>query len=88
MHRVFNIAEAALWVSSGLTLLVVSRKLRGRQRATTYVAAGFLFLFGFSDLIEIYTGAWWRPLWLLVIKAVCVLSLLGCLACYLKSKAR
>lgn len=30
--------------------------------------------FGVSDIIELQTGAWWRPWWLLLLKAACLLS--------------
>lgn len=28
--------------------------------------------FGISDLVEEGTGAWWRPLWLLLLKSGCI----------------
>jgi hypothetical protein len=31
----------------------------------------------FSDLVEARTGAWWKPWWLFVWKAACVLLMLG-----------
>ena len=88
MHGTFNILEAGLWVTLALVLLVAVRRLRGKERAIAYVAAAFLCLFGFSDVIEIYTGAWWRPPWLLVLKAVCVFALLSCLVSYLRYRGR
>jgi hypothetical protein len=36
-----------------------------------------LVAFGFSDVVEIQTGAWWRPWWLLVWKGACLLAMLG-----------
>jgi hypothetical protein len=40
---------------------------------------GTLFvLFGSSDVVEAQTGAWWRPLWLLAWKGVCLGSLGWC----------
>lgn len=38
-------------------------------------SVSFLF-FGISDIIEIYTGAWWRPLGLLFLNISCVIGLL------------
>ena len=88
MHGTFNALEAGLWVILAFALLAAARSLRGKERSVAYVAAVFLCFFGLSDVIEIYTGAWWRPPWLLAIKAVCVLVLLSCLACYLKCRNR
>jgi hypothetical protein len=33
--------------------------------------------FGLSDLVEVTTGAWWRPWWLLAWKAACLLGLIA-----------
>jgi hypothetical protein len=43
-----------------------------RQRAFLVLA---FVLFGISDLIEIRTGAWWRPTWLLVWKGICLIAI-------------
>jgi hypothetical protein len=31
-----------------------------------------LILFGISDFVEMVSGAWWQPWWLLVWKALCI----------------
>jgi hypothetical protein len=46
------------------------------------------FLFGVSDVIERYTGAWWRPAWLLALKAGCVLGFIVGFACYYRIRRR
>ena len=38
-------------------------------------AAATLTLFGLSDIVEIQTGAWWQPWWLLVWKGACISGL-------------
>jgi hypothetical protein len=44
----------------------VSEKIRGG-----IVALAF-FIFAISDLVEVRTGAWWKPWWLFLMKAICV----------------
>jgi len=51
---------------------------RSRIRQWPLLAAAFVFLaFGLSDLVETQTGAWWKPWWLFVWKALCVHAMLA-----------
>ena len=71
-YRIINLAEAGLWIVAGLLVLILRRgELRSRL-----ILAITLLAFGVSDIVETQTGAWWRPWWLLLWKAACVLSLL------------
>ena len=65
---IFNAFEAGWW---GVLGLVVLFAMWGRQGPRVWLAAG-LIVFGVSDVIEIGSGAWWRPWWLLVLKGGCV----------------
>ena len=47
------------------------------------IAAVAFVVFGVSDIIEAETGAWWKPIELLVLKAACVLTFIWC---YLEGK--
>lgn len=47
-----------------------------------------LVVFGFSDVVEARTGAWWRPWWLFVWKAVCVIALVATLVNYFRIRKR
>ena len=40
------------------------------------IAAVTFCAFGVSDIVEVETGAWWRPWWLLVWKGLCIVVLL------------
>ena len=62
MFETANYIEAALWAVIGLVFLVVSMRRGGRRRVTALAAVTFL-LFGGSDVVEVQTGAWWRPWW-------------------------
>lgn len=71
-----NIAEGVLWLFVGILVLGIYRSKAAAGVAVT------LMLFGVSDWIEASTGAWWRPWWLLIIKAACVAVLLASLVIY------
>lgn len=70
----FNLVEAVVWFGFGAALLIAAlfKPLGFRFGVTAGVA--FLF-FGASDMVEMRTGAWFEPWWLLVWKAACVLVL-------------
>ena len=73
---VSNQIEAVFWMSIGLGCLTAAMLRIGAARREPLIAAGVFAVFGFSDLVEATTGAWWRPWWLLVWKGSCVLALL------------
>lgn len=75
---VFNGCEALVW--TGLAAIVGWRYRNAETsvRRLSRIAAALLVLFAISDVIEIQTGAWWRPIWLLVLKGVCLFGLIGC----------
>lgn len=84
----FNAAEALVWFAYGALLLAawIAGQAAGHER--TAVVAGLAFLaFGGSDLVEIRTGTWWSPWWLLVWKAACVVVLVGCFLRYRAERA-
>jgi len=73
----FNIFEAGLWATFALLTAVFGGRVRGMTpRLRTLLSASFL-AFGTSDLIELSTGAWWRPPGLLFYKSVCLLGIVG-----------
>ena len=72
-----NQLEAGFWILIGLIFAATSVWKSGPIRLRCLEAAIALVLFGCSDLVEAHTGAWWRPWWLLVWKAACVLVLAG-----------
>lgn len=72
--QIANFVEAALWTAMGVGCAAASRKKAPANR-NLFIAAITLLIFGASDVIEAFTGAWWRPWWLLVWKVLCVLVL-------------
>ena len=69
----FNAVEAAWWILLGIVVLTRG-KVTLRCSRLRFGLALFLIAFGCSDIAEIYTGAWWQPLGLLLFKAVCLLG--------------
>ena len=58
-------------------LVFFVRAARGEQkwRRDQFILALAFAGFGLSDWIEVRTGAWGRPWWLLALKAICVLMI-------------
>lgn len=86
----FNYIESGLWFLMAALVLGTAIK-HGRSGAyfgvMTVAFFGFL-AFAVSDTIEAKTGAWWRPRWLLVLKTLCVLTLIGCYIRYQRIRRR
>ena len=74
-YRLLNDAEAVLWLTLGIGVLLrlLLRPAVGR-RAWLAALRVTLLLFGSSDVVESHTGAWWRPWWMLVWKGACLLA--------------
>lgn len=78
-HFWFNVIEAAIWMAVATWLLYLALRTRSHLKMIFFVFSVTLFFFGVSDMIETQTGAWYRPLGLFLLKAVCVLFIAGCL---------
>lgn len=75
MFETGNYLEAGLWGLNGLGFVLAAIKPSLHRRKCLFLALVF-FAFGGSDVVEVRTGAWWRPWWLLIWKGVCVLIML------------
>ncbi len=84
IETVFNACEAALWLVFAAVVAVRYRRAEARRRRWSWLTASFFALFGVSDVLEIRTGAWWRPPGLLVFKGVCLIGLIWCLVMLLR----
>lgn len=78
-----NHIEAALWLAIGAGF-IAHAVLKAAFRKECLRAAITFIAFGFSDIVEARTGAWWRPWWLLVWKGACVLVFLLLLIGYIR----
>ena len=65
----FNLVEGMFWISVGIWLVLTRRFVHRQQH---YMLSITLVVFGISDFVEMHTGVWWTPAWLLVWKAVCI----------------
>ncbi len=72
MFEIANYAEAGLWAIIGLALLFAGMTLTEQPRRDAFIAAATFMAFGASDLVEVRSGAWWSPWWLLIWKASCL----------------
>ena len=88
MFEIANYIEAALWGAIGLVLLAYATLRASDGRKIAAVAGGVFLVFGLSDVVEVHTGAWWRPWWLLLWKAACVLSMIGLMAKHWRNRHR
>lgn len=84
---IFNAFEAVFWITVGSVVCIKNAEPSRHQRLGR-VAAFWFVLFGISDIIEVFTGAWWRPLSLLVFKGVCLTALVTCGIVYLRTSRR
>lgn len=68
----FNLCEAVLWLVIAVALAVQTKAGKLLMRRLCQILALAFFLFSISDVIEIQTGAWWKPIWLMLLKGSCI----------------
>jgi len=83
-RSLFNLGEGIFWIVIGAIFIIIS--CRRTSVMNSALALAFV-AFGISDFVEIRTGAWWRPAWLLLWKAVCVVTLIAAFFHYLRRKS-
>jgi hypothetical protein len=86
IHGIGNAIEAGVWWALGMCVLFTGCRQKQELRNVLIVGVT-LILFGVSDVVEIPTGAWWRPWWLFAWKGFCVLLLCWQWYAYLKRRA-
>ncbi len=70
--EIVNWGEVILWPAIGMVCLLFAIKGKGHADRSLWVLGPTFVLFGVSDYIELHTGAWWKPLALLLLNAVCI----------------
>ena len=83
--QIFNLFEGILWISISFVFLRRRRHLKSNQDLALACMVSFA-LFGLSDFIEIYTRAWFQPIYLLLLKAACVTTFFVVFIVYTKRK--
>ncbi|MEA5576690.1 hypothetical protein [Anabaena sp. UHCC 0451] len=85
LYRQGNYIEAVLWGLFALGFIVYSYKQDSHiAKRKNQITALIFLLFGLSDIVEVQTGAWWKPWWLFLWKASSVLGFIVCFWDYLK----
>lgn len=75
LPRIWNAVEVFLWGWIGIAFLIYSVVVCGRVWSIA-TATGVLFTaFSITDAVEIETGAWWSPIWLLLAKTLIIVCL-------------
>lgn len=64
-----NLIEGVFWIVMGVCF--AASAVWCRYRTGRIIAALALVVFGCSDFVEMHTGAWWEPWWLMVWKGAC-----------------
>jgi hypothetical protein len=83
IHYWGNIIEGCLWITiAAIIFLRTASEPDPRKKRIAATTAITLVVFGISDFIESGTGAWYRPVWLLLLKGTCVVVLVGCFVAY------
>lgn len=67
---IFNFIEGFWWTALGGWIFLSKNRLKKSPCKTSLGIV--LILFGISDFVEMGTGAWWQPWWLLIWKGLCV----------------
>ena len=83
-----NAFEVVWWIVCGVVVFAKSRRAESPQRGRGLLSAVALVLFGLSDVVELQTGAWWKPWWLAVWKGLCIAILITCVAISFRNRAR
>lgn len=74
--QIFNIIEIIFWLGMGSLLMYYSMKKAPSRKAHAAAAGITLLVFSITDIIEIFTGSWWDPWWLLALNMLCIFSLI------------
>ena len=83
-----NYIEGVFWIVVGIVVLIAGYRANPAYRRISFLARVTFMIFGVSDFVEAQTGAWWRPLWLLVWKGSCLIILAWCYWKYRGTRAR
>jgi hypothetical protein len=73
---IFNGVEAAFWLLLAICAAAAGHRTAGFTPGRQIMLIIFLVGFGASDIWEMYSGAWWQPTSLLLLKAACLTGLI------------
>ena len=81
-----NAFEVVWWIGCGIVVGVKSLQADPPHHGRGLLSAVTLVLFGLSDVVELQTGAWWRPWWLAVWKGLCINILIACAIIHFRTR--
>lgn len=85
----FNTYEALFWLILGLVIFLFKNRLSNKYRDWIIFSSINIFLFGISDIVEVYTGGFLHTTkWLFYWKAMHVIGLVVSLVWYLKIRMK
>jgi hypothetical protein len=73
MLQIFNSLEMYIWFVVGVMFFANGFRRSNRYKKLTFLLSATYIAFGLSDGVEVNTGAWWQPWWLLLWKVLCVI---------------
>lgn len=71
-----NFWEGMLWIAIATWFFVDAVRVTTKNRWFCVISGGLFLMFGLSDFVEMRTGNWWCPWWLLTWKVGCILGFL------------
>ena len=78
--ELFNLLEGFTWLALALFVLTASQLISKKYKCAALFTVVILALFSVSDFLEVTTGAYWQPWWLLGLNSLCILGIVGALA--------
>lgn len=82
--RTFNFVEGIYWLFLGIFVITLSKVISYKYKKLALFTFLILILFSFTDFIEIKTGAYWTPWWLLAWNIICIAGLSLSLVWYIR----
>jgi len=82
----FNILEALFWFLLSVMFFRYYLKSNSLLKSKFLILSITLILFGISDMIELFTGAWYEPLGLMVLKLSCGASMIYCFSVFIVNR--
>jgi hypothetical protein len=77
-----------VWLVVGIVFFANGFRRSNHYKKLTFLLAAAYIAFGVSDGIEVSTGAWWQPWWLLLWKILCIVVFVISLTYYIWNERR
>jgi hypothetical protein len=88
IEQTFNSIEMFIWLIVGIAFFASRFRRSNRYKKLTLLLSVTFIAFGLSDGLEVKTGAWWQPWWLLLWKVLCIIIFALSLIYYILNEQR